>query len=81
MSDLFATLQYPVEPPIAGYAIDAVPQRRLDAAIAYLARRGIRVSSFMLGDSPIPRYVVPGYIGSALACQVVGIAGLKGMGL
>lgn len=79
MTDLFAAMARPAEPPIAGFAIDAAPH--LDAAIIYLRRVGIRVSTFMLGDSPIPRYVVPGYVGSALACQVVGIARLKGMGL
>lgn len=81
MTDLFAALAQPAEPPIAGFSIDAVPQRHLDAAIAYLGRKGIRVATFTLGDSPIPRYVVPGYVGSALACQVVGIARIKGMGL
>lgn len=81
MTDLFVAMARTAEPPIAGFAIDAVPARRLEAAIAHLRRKGIRVSTFMLGDSPIPRYVVPGYVGSALACQVVGIARLKGMGL
>lgn len=81
MTDLFAALDRPAETPIAGFALDAVAQRSLDAAIAYLRRKGVRVSTFMLSDSPVPRYVVPGYVGSALACQVVGIARLKGMGL
>ena len=81
MTDLFSAPARPAEHPIAGFAIDAVPARRLDAAIAYLRSIGVKVSSFMLGDSPIPRYVVPGYTGSALPCQVVGIARLKGMGL
>ncbi len=81
MTELFAAMERPAEPPIAGFAIDAVPTRRLEAAIGYLRNKGIRVSTFKLGDSPIPRYVVPGYAGSALACQVVGIARLKGMGL
>ena len=81
MTDLFAVLERPAEPIIAGFSADAVPPRRLDAAIAFLARQGLRVRSFMLGDSQIPRYVVPGYTGSALACQVVGIARLKGMDL
>lgn len=81
MTDLFAALERPAEHPIAGFSANAVPQRALDAALAFLARQGFRVRSFMLGDSPIPRYIVPGYTGSALACQVIGIARLKGMGL
>lgn len=81
MTDLFAALERPAEHPIAGFSADAVPQRRLDAALAFLAGKGVRVARFMLGDSPIPRYSVAGYTGSALACQVVGIARLKGMGL
>lgn len=81
MTDLFAALDRPTETPIAGFTVNAVPQRRLDAAIAFLERKGFRVSSFMLGDSPVPRFCVAGYVGSALAVQVVGIARLKGMGL
>jgi len=81
MTDLFAALDKPAETPIAGFSIDAVPPRRLKAALDYLCRMGVRVRQFRLGDSPIPRYQVEGYTGSALACQVVGIARLKGMGL
>jgi len=81
MTDLLAALDRPADPPIAGFAVDAVPPQRLEAAIAYLRRKGIRVSTFMLGDSPVPRYVVSAYPGSSLACQVVGMARLKGMGL
>ncbi|SCW55832.1 hypothetical protein SAMN02927924_01338 [Sphingobium faniae] len=81
MTDLFAALDRFAETPIAGFSADAVPPRRLKAALDYLARAGVRVQQFRLGDSPIPRYQVGGYTGSALACQVVGIARLKGMGL
>lgn len=82
MTDLFAALKRPAGHPIAGFSIDAVPQRRLDAVLAFLATQGLRIGSFMLGrGSPIPRYIVPGYTGSALACQVVGSARSKGMGL
>jgi hypothetical protein len=81
MTDLFSALDRLADPPIAGLTVDAVPPQRLEAAIAYLRHKGIRVSTFMLGDSPIPRYAVSAYLGSALACQVVGMARLKGMGL
>ncbi|WP_336973480.1 hypothetical protein [Sphingobium aromaticiconvertens] len=81
MTDLVAIMQARAEHPIPGFNSGTVPQRSLDGAIAYLRSMGFRVRSFMMPDSDIPRYQVDGWTGSALACQVVGMARLKGWGL
>jgi hypothetical protein len=42
---------------------------------------GFSVRAFLLPGSDITRYHVTGWTGSALACQVVGMARLKGWSL